>query len=230
MRLDKFISQSLGITRKEAKQLLRKKVIHIGGSNVCTPEQHVDDKSEITFEGRTLQKPGPLYFMLNKPEGYICSTKDRRHPTVLDLLDEPRVHTLHPVGRLDLDTTGLVLLTSDGQWSHGITSPKRHKTKRYRAHLAEPLIDGVEEKFERGIMLDGEKRRTLPARLKRITPTEVELSIKEGRYHQVKRMFAAMGNAVTALHREAIGPLSLDDNLATGDYRALSQDEVDSFR
>ncbi len=230
MRLDKLISQSLGVTRKEAKQLLRQKLIHVSGTAACKPEQHVDDKSEVTFEGRALHVPGPLYFMLNKPEGYVCATKDRRHPTVLDLLDEPRVHTLHPVGRLDLDTTGLVLLTNDGQWSHGITSPKRHKIKRYRAHLAEPLIDGVEGEFEKGIMLDGEKRRTLPAQLKRITATKVELAIKEGRYHQVKRMFAAVGNAVTALHRESIGPLNLDDDLDMGDYRALSQDEVDSLR
>lgn len=230
MRLDKFISQSLGITRKEAKQILRQRLVNVGGVTVCAPEQHVDEKSDVTLDGRTLQIPGSLYFMLNKPKGYICATKDCRHPTVLDLLNEPRAHTLHPVGRLDLDTTGLVLLTSDGQWSHGITSPKHHKTKRYRAQLAEPLISGVEERFEKGIMLDGEKKRTLPARLKRITPTEVELCIREGRYHQVKRMFAAVGNAVTALHREAIGPLNLDHNLAPGDYRTLNSNEVDSLR
>ncbi|HHJ80676.1 MAG TPA: pseudouridine synthase, partial [Candidatus Tenderia electrophaga] len=174
--------------------------------------------------------PGPLYFMLNKPEGYICATKDSRHPTVLDLIDEPGAHTLHPVGRLDIDTTGLVLLSDDGQWSHGITSPRRQKIKRYLVHLAEPLVAGIEHQFEAGVMLDGETKPTLPAQLKRISATEVELSIQEGRYHQVKRMFAAVGNAVTALHRQAIGPISLDDDLPVGAYRALTEAEVASLR
>ncbi|MCF6219435.1 MAG: pseudouridine synthase [Gammaproteobacteria bacterium] len=230
MRLDKFISQNLGITCKETKQLLRQDLIEVDGSSHCAANQQVDENNHITFRGRTLFTPGPLYFMLNKPEGYICATKDNRYPTVLDLLDEPRVQTLHPVGRLDIDTTGLVLLTNDGQWSHGITSPKRHKVKCYRAHLAEPLIEGVEKKFATGIMLKGEKRRTLPAQLKRITPTEVELAIAEGRYHQVKRMFAAMENAVTTLHRISIGPLHLDSELPEGHYRALNSHEIESLR
>ncbi len=230
MRLDKFVSQSLGITRKQTKQILRQQLIKVNGVPECRADQQVDADTNVTFEGRRLHPPGPLYFMLNKPDGYICATKDSRHPTVLDLIDEPRAHTLHPVGRLDIDTTGLVLLTDDGQWSHGITSPKRQKTKRYLVHLAEPLIDGVEQQFEAGIMLDGEKNPTLPAQLKRLSATEVELCIQEGRYHQVKRMFAAVGNAVTALHRQAIGPISLDDDLAIGAYRALSEAEVASLR
>ncbi len=230
MRLDKFISQNLGTTRKETKQLLRQKLIEVDGSNLCIANQQVDEKNNITFRGRTLLTPGPLYFMLNKPEGYICATKDNRHLTVLDLLDEPRVQTLHPVGRLDIDTTGLVLLTNDGQWSHGITSPKRHKVKCYQADLAEPLMEGVENKFAAGIMLKGEQRRTLPAQLKRITPTKVELCIAEGRYHQVKRMFAAMENAVTALHRISIGPLNLDSELPEGHYRPLNSHEIESLR
>lgn len=230
MRLDKFISQSLGITRKETKQLLRQKLIEVDGILVRSPDQHVDEDNVISFEGRLITAPKPLYLMLNKPEGYICATKDSRHPTVLDLIDEPRAHTLHPVGRLDIDTTGLVLLTDDGQWSHGITSPKRHKIKCYVAHLAEPLIDDVEKKFEKGIMLDGEKKRTLPAQLKRITPTEVELYIQEGRYHQVKRMFAAVGNAVTTLHRRSIGSIDLDSDLTIGQYRPLNNDEIEALR
>jgi len=230
MRLDKFVSQSLGISRKQTKQLLRQKVIAVDGVIVTSADLHIQTEAKVTFEGRVLHIPGPLYFMLNKPEGYICATKDSRHPTVLDLIDEPRAHTLHPVGRLDIDTTGLVLLTDDGQWSHGITSPRRQKIKRYLVDLAEPLADGVEQQFETGIMLDGEKKPTLPAQLKRISPTEVELSIQEGRYHQVKRMFAAVGNAVIALHRQAIGPVCLDDDLPIGACRRLSQAEVESLR
>ena len=230
MRLDKFISQSLGITRKETKQLLRQGVIEVDGKLTNSPELHISDENEVCFEGRPLQPPGPLYFMLNKPVGYVSATKDGRHPTVLDLIDEPRAHTLHPVGRLDIDTTGLVLLTDDGQWSHGITSPKRNKSKRYRALLAEPLIDGVEKKFEKGIMLDGESKRTLPAQLEHITPTEVLLTIQEGRYHQVKRMFAAMSNHVEALHRESIGSLELDPQLQPGQYRPLTNQEIESLK
>jgi len=230
MRLDKFVSQSIGITRKETKQLLRQNMIEVDGVFVRTADLQIDKQNIITYQGRVLHLPGPLYFMLNKPEGYICATKDSHQPTVLDLIDEPRAHTLHPVGRLDIDTTGLVLLSDDGQWSHGITSPKRQKTKRYLVQLAEPLVDGVEQKFEAGIMLDGEKKPTLPAQLKRISATEVELCIQEGRYHQVKRMFAALGNAVVSLHRQAIGPVSLDDALALGDYRSLSEAEVESLR
>lgn len=230
MRLDKLISQSLGITRKETKQLLRQGLIEVDASPVSRGEQHIDESQQVTFQGRLLAMPGPLYFMLNKPLGCICATKDSRHTTVLELLDEPRAHTLHPVGRLDIDTTGLVLLTDDGQWSHGITSPKRNKIKRYRAQLAEPLAEGVEKKFAKGIMLEGEKKRTLPAQLERYSPTEVTLSIQEGRYHQVKRMFAAVGNHVNALHREAIGPITLDPTLSPGEYRQLSEAEIEALR
>ncbi len=231
MRLDKYISQSLGITRKETKQLLRQGLVEIDGQTVYKPEHHVTEECEVTFEGRSIQTPGPLYLMLHKPEGYICATKDGRHPTVLDLLaDEPRGHTVHPVGRLDIDTTGLVLLTDDGQWSHGITSPKHQKDKRYHAWLDTPLEEGVEKKFTKGIMLEGEKKRTLPAQLVRLSDTEVLLTIQEGRYHQVKRMFAAVGNHVIRLHREAIGAIELDTNLAPGEYRHLSNEEIEQLR
>jgi len=230
MRLDKLISQSLGITRKETKQLLRQGLITVDETVMRSGEQHINESQKVSFDGRPLERPGPLYFMLNKPLGCICATKDSRHTTVLELLDEPRAHTLHPVGRLDIDTTGLVLLTDDGQWSHGITSPKRQKVKCYRAQLAEPLAEGVEKKFTKGIMLDGEKKRTLPAQLERCSATEVLLSIQEGRYHQVKRMFAAVGNHVTALHRESIGPISLDPELMPGEYRRLSEDEIEALR
>ncbi len=230
MRLDKFVSQSLAITRKQTKQVLHQQLIKVDDVVVSRADRHIKLGVRVTYAGRVLPMPGPLYFMLNKPDGYICATKDSRHPTVLDLIDEPRVFTLHPVGRLDIDTTGLVLLTDDGKWSHGITSPKRQKIKRYLVRLAEPLASGVEQQFEAGIMLDGEKKPTLPAQLKRISATEVEICIQEGRYHQVKRMFAAVGNAVTVLHRQAIGPVSLDDDLPIGAYRALSETEVASLR
>ncbi len=184
----------------------------------------------MVLDEQELRAPAPRYFMLHKPLDVICSTSDPRHTTVLSLLDEPRVEELHPVGRLDLDTTGLVLLTDDGPWSHGITAPKRHQAKTYRAELAEPLRPELIDKFKNGMMLHGESARTLPAELEILGEKEARVTLVEGRYHQVKRMFAAQGNHVVALHREAIDPVRLDPQLAPGEYRALTEEEIEALR
>ena len=149
---------------------------------------------------------------------------------MLALLDEPHRDLLHPVGRLDIDTTGLVLLSDDGRWSHGITAPRRHQGKRYRVALAESLTDEAAARFRSGLLLRGETRPTLPAELEAESPTVVRVILREGRYHQVKRMFAALGNHVTALHREAIGGVVLDSELEPGQYRALSANEIEVLR
>ena len=166
--------------------------------------------------------------MLNKPEGYVCSTDDPDHPTVLYFLDEPVAHKLHAAGRLDIDTTGLVLMTDDGQWSHRITSPRHHCEKTYLVTLESPVSDDTAEHFAKGVQLHNEKDLTKPAVLEVITPTEVRLTISEGRYHQVKRMFAAVGNHVVGLHRERIGAIELDPDLAPGEYRPLTEEEIAS--
>jgi len=230
MRLDKCLSQSTGLTRKETKQILRQGRVRVDGEVVKTADLKLSDANIVEFDGHEIAPPGNLYIMLNKPQGVICSTRDPNHMTVLDLIDEPRAHTLHPVGRLDIDTTGLVLLTDDGQWSHGITAPKKHKDKVYRVTLAEPLVETAERKLAKGIMLNGEDKRTQPAELERISDTEVHIAIHEGRYHQVKRMFAALGNHVEALHRESIGGLALDPELEPGEYRPLTEQEIESLR
>ncbi len=160
------------------------------------------------------QQHGPRYFMLNKPQGYVCSTDDPDHPTVLYFLDEPVAWKLHAAGRLDIDTTGLVLMTDDGQWSHRITSPRHHCEKTYLVTLESPVADDTAEQFAKGVQLHNEKDLTKPAVLEVITPTQVRLTISEGRYHQVKRMFAAVGNHVVELHRERIGGITLDADLA----------------
>ena len=181
------------------------------------------------YEGNTLtQQNGPRYFMLNKPQGYVCSTEDPDHPTVLYFLDEPVAYKLHAAGRLDIDTTGLVLMTDDGQWSHRITSPRHHCEKTYLVTLENPLSADTAEQFAKGVQLHNEKDLTKPAVLEEVTPTEVRLTISEGRYHQVKRMFAAVGNRVVGLHRERIGEIALDPTLEPGEYRPLTEEEIAS--
>jgi len=181
----------------------------------------------VAFDGNVLeQQNGPRYFMLNKPQGYVCSTDDPDHPTILYFIDEPVAHKLHAAGRLDIDTSGLVLLTDDGQWSHRITSPKHHCEKTYLVTLEQPLAPDTADNFQAGVQLHGEKNLTRPATLEQISEHQVRLTISEGRYHQVKRMFAAVGNHVVALHRERIGAITLDDALEPGEYRPLTPEEV----
>lgn len=143
-------------------------------------------------------------------------------------LDEPVAHKLHAAGRLDIDTTGLVLMTDDGQWSHRITSPRHHCEKTYLVTLESPVSDDTAEQFTKGVQLHNEKDLTKPALLDVLTPTEVRLTISEGRYHQVKRMFAAVGNRVVGLHRERIGEIALDPELEPGEYRPLTEEEIAS--
>jgi len=148
---------------------------------------------------------------------------------VLDLLDEPNREKLQIAGRLDIDTTGLVLITDDGKWNHAVTSPRRNCKKRYYLCTAEDIAEDAITKLNKGIMLKGEKQRTKPASLEILYKNEARLTISEGKYHQVKRMFAALGNHVDKLHREAIGAIELDTGLEEGEYRELSHEEVSSI-
>ncbi|WP_409420324.1 16S rRNA pseudouridine(516) synthase RsuA [Pseudaeromonas sp. ZJS20] len=229
MRLDKFLSQSLGITRSQASRLLRGGEVLLNGEPVKQGATTLGEADEVVYAGQSLRLTGPRYFMLHKPEGYVCSNEDPDHPNVFFLLEEPAVGKLHCVGRLDLDTTGLVLLTDDGQWSHRITSPRHECAKRYRVWLADPVPESAIAEFAEGIQLRSERELTRPAELELISDTEALLTIHEGKYHQVKRMFAAIGNKVVKLHREQIGPLALDADLAPGEYRPLSEAEVAAF-
>lgn len=229
MRLDKFIANVTDLSRSDAKRVIKARCVQIAGQTIDDPQYEVDSLATVTLEGRVLRSALPRYFMLHKPDGYICATKDRKHRTVLDLLDEDNFEALHIVGRLDIDTTGLVLLTDDGQWSHRITAPKSHCDKTYRLETAEPIAPQAVELFARGLFLQSEKQRLKPAQLEMIDSHNARLTISEGKYHQVKRMFGALGNAVTKLHRERIGTLALDPQLLPGEYRALSADEVALF-
>ncbi len=230
MRLDKFLSQQLGISRSLILRELRAGLVTIDGEMVKSGSTKIAPEQEVAYNGNVLtQILGPRYFMLNKPIGYVCSTDDPVNPTILYFIDEPLAYKLHAAGRLDIDTTGLVLLTDNGQWSHRITAPKHHCEKTYHVTLEEPIAEGVAEQFQKGVQLNGEKDLTKPAKLEIITPTEVKLTISEGKYHQVKRMFAAVGNHVSALHRERIGDITLDETLAEGEYRPLTEEEINSI-
>ena len=182
----------------------------------------------ICLEGEPLSLIGTRYIMMHKPVDTLCSNVDEVYPSVLTLLDEPLLDRLHFAGRLDADTTGLLLITDDGQWSHKVTSPKRECGKRYRVWLAEPLVVDAEQRLQDGLELRGESELTRPALLQRISETEVLLTITEGKYHQVKRMFAALGNKVIGLHREAIGAIELDAELTEGEWRYLTDAEIAS--
>lgn len=230
MRLDKFLSQQLGISRALALRELRASRVTIGGEIVKGGSYKLQLDDRVAYEGNQLKQIlGPRYYMLNKPEGYVCSTDDPINPTILYFIDEPMAEKLHAAGRLDMDTTGLVLLTDDGQWSHRITSPRHHCEKTYLVTLDEPLADDTAAQFIAGVQLHGEKELTKPAALEQIEESLVRLTITEGRYHQVKRMFAAVGNHVIALHRERIGKIELDFALNPGEYRELTQEEVSSI-
>ncbi|GMM87409.1 16S rRNA pseudouridine(516) synthase RsuA [Vibrio fortis] len=229
MRLDKFLCDSLGVTRKEATQILKSKTVTVNDVMQKSGATKVTEECVVEWQGNELRVQGPRYIMVYKPEGFVCSHEDSSNRTVFDLLDEIKMDKLHFAGRLDVDTTGLVLVTDDGQWSHRITSPKHKCEKMYRVWLVDPVEDDYVEKFKEGIQLKSEDGLTLPAHLEVRAEREVLLTIHEGKYHQVKRMFAALGNKVEALHRERIGEIEMDESLELGEYRYLTQEEIDSI-
>lgn len=234
MRLDKFVSASTGLSRKEAGRVIRAQEIEVNGEVCRKAATVVGQNDQVSWLGQALQLIGKRYLMLHKPEGVVSGSDDPIHPSVFVLIDEPKLETIHCVGRLDVDSTGLLLLTDDGQWSHFITSPKHHCEKTYQARLADPLdetqANKIREAFAQGVMLKGEETPTQSAQFTLLAPDLAELTITEGRYHQVKRMFAAMGNKVIALHRTRIGGLMLDSKLEPGEYRHLTDEEVALFR
>ncbi|WP_279147174.1 16S rRNA pseudouridine(516) synthase RsuA [Photobacterium carnosum] len=229
MRLDKFLGTTLGITRREAGKLLRDKMIEIDGEIVRSASFSVGDNHNVEFKGRPLRLQGPRYFMLNKPQGFVCSHVDGFNPTVFVLFDEVSPEKMHVAGRLDSDTTGLTLLTDDGQWSHRITSPRHVCEKVYLVETADPIVVENIEQFKAGVQLNGEEGLTRPAKLEIVGEREGVLTITEGKYHQVKRMFAAVGNHVVSLHRARVGGLELDEDLELGKYRPLTAEEIASF-
>lgn len=225
MRLDRLLSQSTELSRKQAGIEIRKKRVRVDGELVRDPAARVAPGADVTWQEQAISLPQKRYCMIHKPAGLVCARRDGLHATVLDLLPPDLAQRVHIVGRLDKDTTGLLLLTDDGDWSHRVTSPRHACGKRYLAELADPLPADAEERFAQGILLRNEKSPTRPALLERVDERHARVTLQEGRYHQVRRMFAALGNRVQRLHREAVGGLELDAGLAPGEWRELSREE-----
>lgn len=225
MRLDRYVSQAAGISRSQARVLIRRGQISVDGESTKDAARHVGPGERVEHRGKLLALPQPIYLMLHKPCGLLSATTDPAQNTVLSLLPPALAARVHLVGRLDKDTSGLLLLTDDGAWSHRVSSPKQACAKTYRAELAEPLIANAEERLLQGVVLRAEPKPTRPAVLQRLDGARVRITVSEGRYHQVRRMFAALGNRVVSLHRERIGGLSLDAALAPGQWRALTGEE-----
>jgi len=230
-RLDFLIAHLTGMTRKLAKQCIREGRVHVSGMETSDlrGQTRVGIEDAIYLDDELLgRESGDRYLMLNKPAGVVSATRDDYDPTVLDLLDPEERRGLHPVGRLDKDTTGLILLTTDGEWSHRITSPRHACPKVYRVQVAEPLEDETLERLETGIVLRGDNKASYAQRIERISEACILMTLNQGRYHQIKRMIGAVGNRVTALHRQQIGNLVLDGTLAQGDWRDLTLEEINS--
>jgi 16S rRNA pseudouridine516 synthase len=230
MRLDKFICHSTGLSRQQVQRMVRAGFVFVNDVPVIKPDHKLADADVIRLDGEVLSLPTRRYLMLHKPAGYVCANSDSEHPVVLDLLDEDGIDTLQIAGRLDIDTTGLVLITDDGAWNHRVTAPARLCQKTYYVTLSEPLTVDAADQLRAGVLLSGEKKSTKPSGLSYVDnePRCVRLSISEGKYHQVKRMFAAVGNHVVALHRECIGDIKLDESLLPGQYRRLTPVEIAS--
>lgn len=231
MRLDKYIASVTDYSRAEVKRLLKNKAVLRNENVISNPAEHIDAACDtIYLHGEALSKPQARYIMLNKPQSTVCATEDSEHPTVIDLIDEPNKEKLQIAGRLDKDTTGLVLITDDGQWNHRVTSPNKACFKTYCVTLANPISQDAITQLESGILLRNESKPTLPAKVVKVGEQRIELSIQEGKYHQVKRMLAAVDNHVVSLHRQQIGSILLDSTLLPGEYRALHQEEIKAFQ
>ncbi len=228
MRIDKFISESGIASRKEAARVARSGGVTVDGVVVKDLSNHIDpEKCRVTYLGREIIYRRFTYVMLNKPEGYVSATDDKSLPYVTELLpDELRKMELFPVGRLDKDTTGLVILTNNGVLAHSLLSPKHHVEKEYFFTAAESLCDRAEEQFANGVTLaDGYECKSAVLSLSEDRMSG-KITLTEGKYHQIKRMVAAMGNRVTSLQRVSFGSIPLDTSLAEGEWRYLTDEEI----
>ncbi|MGB2115415.1 MAG: 16S rRNA pseudouridine(516) synthase RsuA [Porticoccaceae bacterium] len=230
LRLDKYISNATDLSRTDVKKLIKAGQVSIDGELAKSGSQKLTNDQEVAIEGSTIQLMATRYFMMNKPVGVVSATKDHTNPTALDLIYEHRNDQLQIAGRLDIDTTGLLLITDDGQWNHIVTSPRTDCKKVYLVELENPVGKDYQRKLEAGIALEGEKRRCLPASMEVIDDRHIRLCISEGKYHQVKRMMTSLGNQVISLHRLQIGGIELDPDLEPGDYRPLTDDEIASIQ
>ena len=237
MRLDKLVSESLPCSRLEAKKIILSGQILVDGKVCKKAANKISDDNDVYFSGRRegsqsltkLTRQKPCYILLNKPSGYICSAQDEGYPSALNLLTIRNKAKLHFAGRLDQDSTGLVLISDDGQWTHRVTSPKFKHVKTYQISLATPLSKDAVELLEKGMLLKDSTALTKPTTVNILQSGIVELKIIEGRYHQVKRMIAAVGSHVVSLHRASVGHVTIGDDMKLGSWRYLTTSEINQF-
>lgn len=229
-RLDRFISAQTGIARKDVRGLLAQGRVRVDGRPATAINQVVDQFSHILLDRQVLQAKTPVYLMLHKPTGVVSATRDDHHKTVIELLERADSSSLHIAGRLDFNSSGLLLLTNDGKWSRALSSPEMNISKVYRVTLENPISTSYIQAFAQGMYFDYEGITTRPAQLKIINDYVAEVSLVEGRYHQLKRMFGRFRNRVLELQRIAIGNLRLDTSLQPGQYRALSALELTNIQ
>lgn len=233
LRLDKYLADMGVGTRQEVKQKIRKGMVSVDGSIIKTPEAKIDPNGQVVcVSGEQISYAAFEYYMLNKPAGVVSATEDKHTKTVIDCIKSKRRKDLFPVGRLDKDTEGLLLITNDGALAHRLLSPKKHVDKTYYAKVDGMVSEETVQNFLDGVNIgtDEAPEWTMPARLEIIKAAEksqIRLTIQEGKYHQVKRMFESQGMKVTYLKRESMGMLCLDESLAIGAYRELTKEELE---
>ncbi len=234
IRLDKYLAEMGLGTRSQIKEAARKGRIRVNGVTEKGAEKKIDpDSDTVLFDGQEITYVRMEYYLLNKPQGVVSATEDTLHKTVLDLIDGKRKKELFPVGRLDIDTEGLLLITNDGDLAHRLLSPRHHVDKVYYAVVDGELPEDAPRQFKKGITLE-DGMVTMPAGLEIKEAgkgtAQVLVTIQEGKFHQVKRMFQAMGCRVTYLKRLSMGPLRLDEGLRPGEYRPLTEEEVQALK
>lgn len=236
MRIDKYLANMNVGSRKQVHQLLKQGIVTVNGVMVKTPKQQVKDNDDVRVGDEKITYQQYHYFLMNKPKGVLSATEDLRQKTVIDLLEpQDQYKDLAPVGRLDKDTTGLLMITNDGQLTHNLLAPNKHVDKTYRAKIAGVADQNTVEQFAKGMKVkDGTELK--PAVLKILDQdkdndsSEIEITIKEGKYHQIKRMFGAVGMKVVELERLSMGTLKLDPTLKRGQYRELSDKELETLQ
>ena len=229
-RIDKIISNQTGLSRKEVKELVKKKRVTVNDKIITKSDDKVEfEKDQIKIDGKELKVEKYIYILLNKPKGYVSTTKDNKDQTVLELIPEELKHrNLFPAGRLDKDTTGMMLITDDGKYAHEILSPKKHISKTYEVKIDEAITEEMIEEFAKGIQLKEEICK--PAKLEKINEDTGKVTLIEGKYHQIKRMFQKFHCTVIELKRIGMGNYNLPQDLKEGEYKILTKEELKQIK
>jgi len=229
VKLDRLLGKHESMGRKKARAAIVAGRVRVGGEKISEGNPEVDRFTPVELDGEVIRPAERLlHILLHKPAGVLSATSDPEHQTVIDLIDDPDKEALHLVGRLDRSTTGLILLTNDGRWSKALMDPARKVSKVYRVETQDPIPHDAVAKFAEGFYFHTEDLTTLPAELEILDERQARLTLHEGRYHQVKRMFHRIGNRVVALHRESLGSIRLPDDLRPGQWRMLPPEEIAS--